>query len=80
MGLGEDRVRLTFNPGGDELVNEIKRMTAELIDLCEEHKNALPDFKGASLGKGEIARLWALAMTAYEEAAMWATKAATAGK
>jgi hypothetical protein len=28
----------------------------------------------------EIRRLWALAMTAYEEAAMWAVKAATAEK
>ena len=71
--LGAARVRESFNPSGNELVDKIKRYTADLIDLCEEHKTKA----GAP---GEESRLWSLAMTAYEEAAMWSVKAATAEK
>ncbi len=69
MSLGEDRIRVKFNPSANSVVDEIKQDTAKLIDLCECHLNP-----GSS---PEAARLWALAMTAYEEAAMWAVKAAT---
>ena len=62
---GEERVRVSFNPSGNERVDEIKRVAAELIDLCEEMKGKEP-------------RLAALAQTAFEEGAMWAVKAATA--
>ena len=65
--LGELRVRVGFNPGGNETVNHIKRMSANLIDLVEELKV-----------DSETARLVALAQTHYEDAAMWAVKAATA--
>lgn len=64
--LGEQRVRANFNPGADNLVSEIKQKSAALIDLCSD-KLANKD-----------PRLAALAQTAYEEAAMWAVKAATA--
>lgn len=67
MSIGAYRVRETFNPSGQTMVDKIKRYTADLIDLCEELKH-----------KDE--RLAALAQTAYEEAAMWAVKAATAEK
>ena len=63
--LGSSRVRRNFNPGANALVERIKQLTADLIDLCEEHKAKDP-------------RLAALAQTAYEEAAMWAVKLATA--
>lgn len=63
MTIGDDRIRVDFNPSGDTLVKEIKRVTAILIDICEELKEKAP-------------RLVALAQTAYEEAAMWAVKAA----
>jgi len=46
-------------------VDVIKQRTAELINLCDHLKH-------------KDARLVALAQTAYEEAAMWAVKAATA--
>jgi hypothetical protein len=65
MTIGEDRVRLGFNPGNDDLVYQIKLRTAGLINTCEDLKAKDP-------------RLAALAQTAYEEAAMWAVKAATA--
>jgi hypothetical protein len=72
MSLGEERVRATFNPSGHELVNQIKRKTAELIDLCHSCERMAE--------VAEEKRLWALAMTHYEDAAMWGVKAATTGK
>jgi hypothetical protein len=65
MTIGEDRVRTSFNPAKDTLVDQIKQRSAVLIDTCELLKERDP-------------RLAALAQTAYEEAAMWAVKAATA--
>jgi hypothetical protein len=63
---GRMRVRADFNPSKSEPVDHIKGMTADLIDFCEEFKT-----------NGERARCAALAQTKYEEAAMWAVKAAT---
>ena len=74
MTLGEARVRTTFNPSALGLVDEIKQRTAELIDLCDAPNRV--DRPGMS---GETMRIWKLAQTEYEEAGMWAVKAATAG-
>ena len=63
--VGEARVRTTFNPSQTDLVAQIKQKSAELINLCEELKS-------------KDGRLASLAQTSYEEAAMWAVKAATA--
>jgi len=73
MTLGESRVRTSFNPSADSKVDEVKKLTANLIDICAELKND----SGVS---GEEARLYSLAMTAYEEAAMWSVKALTINK
>jgi len=73
MTIGEDRVRTKFNPSADSLVDQIKQKTAELIDMMGAIP--VPTENGA-----ETDRLISLARTAYEEAAMWAVKAATAGK
>jgi hypothetical protein len=56
---------VTFNPSASSVVDQIKQESAKLIDLCETLKPLDP-------------RLASLAQTAYEEAAMWAVKAATA--
>jgi hypothetical protein len=64
MSIGEDRVRTTFNPSANGMIDQIKQKSAELIDLCETLKS-------------KDARLAALAQTHYEDAAMWAVKAAT---
>jgi hypothetical protein len=77
MSVGEDRVRIKFNPSDDSLVAKIKQKSAELIDLCEEHKLGTKDASADSF-RMEVNRLWALAQTHYEDAAMWAVKAATA--
>jgi hypothetical protein len=63
--VGEQRVRTTFNPSANSDVDTIKQKSAELINLCEALKSKDP-------------RLAALAQTSYEEAAIWAVKAATA--
>lgn len=63
--VGEKRVRTEFNPSKDGVVDQIKQKSAELINLCEGLKE-------------KDGRLASLAQTTYEEAAMWAVKAATA--
>jgi hypothetical protein len=73
MSLGEDRVRVKFNPSATDLVDAIKQKSAQLIDMMGAIP--VPTENGA-----ETDRLISLARTAYEEAAMWAVKAATTGK
>jgi len=67
LTLGELRVRTSFNPAHDSDVDLIKQKSAELINLVDNLKTA-------------DRRLVGIAQTTYEEAAMWAVKAATAGK
>jgi hypothetical protein len=69
MTIGEDRVRIKYSPSDNDLVSQIKQKTAELIDLCETMKDSQLSERG---------RCIALAQTHYEDAAMWAVKAATA--
>lgn len=73
MSLGARRVRESFNPSMPNTVDKIKRYTADLIDLCQEIRGTAGDL-------GEQGRLVSLAQTAYEDAAMWAVKAATTPK
>jgi hypothetical protein len=54
------------------LVAQIKQKSAELIDLCEGMR--------ANNAPNEVQRLISLAQTHYEDASMWAVKAATAEK
>ncbi|HEY8361308.1 MAG TPA: hypothetical protein VIK77_00325 [Tissierellaceae bacterium] len=72
--IGEQRVRVEFNPERISYVDEIKQKTAELINLINNsmHKPSLSDEEIR-----EFLRLKELAMTSYEEAAMWAVKSAT---
>jgi len=70
MSIGAERVRLKFNPSENVNVKAIKEKSAELIDLCEKLRN-----EGSA--DGEQQRLWSLAQTHYEDAAMWAVKAVT---
>jgi hypothetical protein len=75
MTIGEDRVRIKFNPSASNLVDDIKQRTAKLIDMCDEQSRVM---KVPTRSSVEAGRLWALAMTHYETAAMYAVKAATA--
>jgi len=71
--IGEQRVRIEFNPGNDDKVFAIKQSSATLINMMEDLKPKVGEPVVV-----EKMRLIALAQTAYEEAAMWAVKAATA--
>jgi hypothetical protein len=51
----------SFNPSGSEVVAEIKRRTEELIEYIEQN---VPSNRRRSI-----------ALTNYEQAAMWAVKA-----
>lgn len=78
MTIGEDRVRIKFNPSAETRVDILKNKSAELINLANE---LLEDARNdPSPGASEKARHASLAMTAFEEGAMWAVKAATHGK
>lgn len=80
---GESRVRTKFNaviPGEARTnVDAIKQDSAGLIDFCESGIADVKQNDWNEGAKGEAIRLWSLAQTAYEEAAMWAVKAATYG-
>jgi hypothetical protein len=65
--FGELMVRTEFNPDANSDVDLIKQKTAELINLVNDLKTA-------------DRRLVSLAITGYENSAMWAVKAATASK
>jgi hypothetical protein len=64
MTKGETLVRMSFNPSANKDVEEVKKTVAALIDFVEDHK-ALDG------------RLAALAITSFEEGAMWAVKLLT---
>ena len=68
MTKGEYRVGVDFNPSKLPHVDQIKRMSADLIDFID----GLLDH-----GEGEIKRCKAEAQTAIETGQMWAVKAAT---
>ncbi len=72
MTIGQKRVSLNFNPSGDDIVDQIKTKSSELIDLCESMK-AVGDHD-AKLN-AEKNRLITLAQTNFEIASMFAVKA-----
>ena len=69
LSFGEKAVGINFNPGGDENVNKIKTLYAEIIDYCNgmEQHNLNP----------EAIRLFEIAITEAQQAQMWAVKAIT---
>lgn len=62
--IGEERVRVSFNVSNNADIDQIKQKAAELINLINK--------------TGKDYRLISLAMTAFEEGAMWAVKSVTA--
>jgi hypothetical protein len=72
MTYGEYRVGLSFNPSGNEHIDQIKRMAADLIDYMNSWK----------LGSGnpEANRLARRAIDTIDDAAMQAVKAVTKGE
>jgi hypothetical protein len=71
MTFGERACGVSFNPGGREDVDLIKRKFAEVVDMLNEHRiDANP----------EIGRMLSIAITETQTAQMWAVKAITWNK
>ena len=70
MTYGEKAVGLTFNPGGNPKVDEVKKLYAQIIDLLAEENpvNSETSLKGRILGR---------AINEAMGAQMWAVKAIT---
>ena len=73
MTFGEQAVGLTFNPGGDEIVNKVKELYAQIIDICDDLRTEGPEEKIS----GERKRLLSVAITEAQTAQMWAVKGIT---
>jgi hypothetical protein len=69
LTFGQKAVGLTFNPGGNPLVEQIKRnfaITIDHLDLCRTQAD-----------NAEKKRMYSIAITELQTAQMWAVKAAT---
>lgn len=73
LTFGEKAVGLTFNPSGDVLVNQAKKLCAEIIDICNDVRN-MNHVPGA---QNEQGRLFSIAITQAQQAQMWIVKALT---
>ena len=69
LSFGGKAVGLNFNPGGNEDVNKVKNLYAEIID-------GLNDLRNGDVSV-EVKRLCAIAITEAQGAQMWAVKAIT---
>jgi hypothetical protein len=67
--FGEKAVGLSFNPGGNPLVNAIKAHYAATIDLLHVNRETHTD--------PEVKRMLSIAITETQTAQMWAVKAVT---
>lgn len=69
---GQKAVGLNFNPSGDEKVQKIKELYAEIIDILADLRNPTPDTAPSEKG-----RLLSVAITEAQTAQMWAVKGIT---
>lgn len=69
LTYGEKAVGLTFNPGGNALVQEAKEAYAKIIDNLDAIRTGTEN--------GEVKRLCSIAITEAQTAQMWAVKAIT---
>jgi hypothetical protein len=69
LTFGQKAVGITFNPGGNPLVNAIKEKAAQYIDVLNETRN--------TTSNGEVKRMLSIAITEAQTSQMWAVKAVT---
>ena len=80
LTYGEKAVGLNFNPSNDPTVNRIKKLYAEIIDLCHTGVVPLPDGEHSMKDVDrhrEHERLFKIAIMEAQTAQMWAVKAIT---
>jgi hypothetical protein len=70
LTFGEKACGVSFNPGGRDDVDKIKRAYAQVVDILNEHR-LLSD------STPEIKRMLSIAITETQTAQMWAVKAVT---
>ena len=68
MTYGEQAVGMNFNPSGEPNVDRVKKLFAEIIDIC---------FDARLRSSGEKARLFSIAITEAQTAQMWVVKGLT---
>jgi hypothetical protein len=69
LTFGERACGVSFNPGGNSDVNNIKVKFAELVDGLQYYREATTDL--------EVKRMLSIAITEAQTAQMWAVKAVT---
>lgn len=69
LTFGEKAVGLSFNPGGMQEVNDIKKAYAGIIDMLHAQRE--------ECGQCEKGRLLSVAITDAQGAQMWAVKGVT---
>ena len=69
LTFGEKAVGLTFNPGGNPMVDSIKQSFAATINGLHNLREAATD--------PEVKRMFSIAITEAQTAQMWAVKAVT---
>lgn len=69
LTFGEKACGVSFNPGGLESVNQIKRMYADLVDDLNNRR--------AASDNPEVKRMLSIAITEAQTSQMWAVKAVT---
>ena len=74
--FGEKAVGLSFNPGGNPLVHEIKAKYAAIIDELHGLRRMA---QSSLVADSEAARMFSVAITEAQTSQMWAIKAATWG-
>lgn len=80
MSIGEYRVGVSFNPGGNKDVARLKELAAAFIDECQRQSLepfTVEDGLDHEQMLEEKLYLYKRAMREAESAAMWAVKAAT---
>lgn len=71
MTIGERKVRIKFNPSEQDIINQVKQKSAELINLVNDWTvGEFGNQEDLEFQNKEFFRLKALAMTSYEEACM----------
>jgi len=69
MTFGEKAVGLTFNPGNNPVVDDLKACYAQVIDRAHALRTGSED--------PEVKRMASVAITEAQTSQMWAVKAAT---
>ena len=80
---GEQRIRIEYGVDEDNIQHPIARLIDEIEEIPLHRPRGLQTARSKAEMEalnGEIARLKALAITALEEAAMWANKAKYSGQ